>query len=133
MNTKDQVLALLLQAEGGSVSGEQTAREIGISRNAVWKAVAQLRQEGYDIASRTNKGYMLAHTGDVFTAQAVRAHLRGKAAACSVELYKTLSSTNTLLKEKAEAGEREGKIVMAETQTGGKGRLGRALDRKSVV
>jgi BirA family biotin operon repressor/biotin-[acetyl-CoA-carboxylase] ligase len=127
MNTKEQVLALLLQAEGESVSGEQTARAIGVSRNAIWKAVAQLRQDGYDIASSTNKGYRLAHAGDVFTAGSIKKYLRGKAAGCDIECYKTLSSTNTLLKQKAEAGEKEGKVAIAETQSGGKGRLGRSF------
>lgn len=127
MNTKEQVLDLLSQAEGESVSGEEAARAIGVSRNAVWKAVAQLRQDGYDIASCTNKGYRLAHADDILTALSVGKHLRGRAAGCDIECYKTLSSTNTLLKQKAEAGEKEGKVAIAETQSAGKGRLGRSF------
>lgn len=127
MNTKDKVFELLVNANGESISGEAAARAIGVSRNAVWKAIGQLKTEGFDISSATNKGYSLAHTGDVFTAQSIKNHLRGKAALCDIELYKTVSSTNTLIKEKAESGGKEGKIVIAETQTGGKGRLGRTF------
>ena len=48
MSTKEQVLAALLEAEG-SVSGEWLARKLQLSRNAVWKAINQLREDGYQI------------------------------------------------------------------------------------
>jgi BirA family biotin operon repressor/biotin-[acetyl-CoA-carboxylase] ligase len=68
----------------------------------------------------------LAHAGDIFTAAAVKI-ICAQSGRCDIECYKTLSSTNTLLKQKAEAGEKEGKVAIAETQSGGKGRLGRSF------
>ncbi len=57
MALKDKALELL--GSGETVSGAQLARELGVSRNAVWKVMNQLRQSGYDIDAVTNRGYRL--------------------------------------------------------------------------
>ncbi|WP_027400211.1 HTH domain-containing protein [Anaerovorax odorimutans] len=57
--TKDKVLKILEENKGNSVSGENLAEIIGVSRSAVWKAINELRKEGYFIEAITNKGYYL--------------------------------------------------------------------------
>ena len=66
-----QLLRLLLA--GGPVSGEEMSRELNMTRAAVWKRIAHLREMGYDIESAPRKGYWLA--GDVLKADAVLAQL----------------------------------------------------------
>ena len=54
---KQTILRLLEQSRGVSLSGEQIAQELNISRAAVWKAVNQLKKEGYRIEAVQNRGY----------------------------------------------------------------------------
>ena len=60
--TKEEVLSLLLTA-GEPVSGEHICRQLGVTRAAVWKAIDQLRQEGYTIEA-ARSGYCLLYTSD---------------------------------------------------------------------
>lgn len=57
--TKDEILNMLRSASA-PISGEEMSRALGVSRAAVWKAVDQLRQEGYAIEAATRRGYRLA-------------------------------------------------------------------------
>ncbi len=128
MQTKDNVLNILYDNSEKYISGERIAAKLNISRNAVWKAVKQLKSEGYDIAASTNRGYKLLHTHDIFTAQSVCSYLKGESERkCNIEVLKSVGSTNTLLKEQAECGASEGKVIIAETQSSGKGRRGRSF------
>ena len=112
MQTKDNVLNILYDNSEKYISGERIAAKLNISRNAVWKAVKQLKSEGYDIAASTNRGYKLLHTHDIFTAQSVCSYLKGEAERkCNIEVLKSVGSTNTLLKEQAECGASEGKVI----------------------
>ena len=59
MAIKDDVLRKLLESES-VLSGSALARSLDVSRNAVWKAIEQLRAEGYQIDASTNRGYRLS-------------------------------------------------------------------------
>ncbi|MBQ2390241.1 MAG: biotin--[Clostridia bacterium] len=122
MTVKDNVLKLLFSK--GEISGQDIANELGCTRSAVWKAVKQLRKEGYNIEGTTNKGYILVKNCVGYTAASVAALLNFEG---DVELLDSVSSTNTELKKKAEAGEKEFKILIANKQTCGKGRRGRSF------
>ena len=63
--TKDLVLDYLWSHADESVSGEELAVRLELSRTAVWKAVEQLRQEGYHIESAPRRGYRLLSKSDV--------------------------------------------------------------------
>ena len=65
MTTKGKVLQAL--ADGKAVSGEQLGETLGLSRNAVWKAISQMRKEGYEIEGATRRGYRLKASPDVVT------------------------------------------------------------------
>ena len=58
MATKDEILTRLLKEEN-YVSGEELARQTGVSRAAVWKAIKSLKKSGYDIEGVTKCGYKL--------------------------------------------------------------------------
>ena len=122
MSTKDELLKLFEENKGTYLSGEEIADKLDISRTAVWKAVNSLRNDGFPIDAQKTKGYCLAVNSDIVSAQGVSKYLKVPLA---IEVYDEVVSTNTLLKEKAAAGAPEGTVLIANSQTGGKGRLGR--------
>ena len=122
MTTKDAVLELLRKNADQYVSGAQCAETLSLSRTAVWKAVEQLRSEGYRIESGTNRGYRLSKENDVLSAEGIIRFLRHRE--LRVEVYPSVSSTNTLLKARAAEGAAEGLVLAAGAQTQGRGRMG---------
>ena len=64
MDTSKKVLFILESNKDIYTSGEEMARQCGISRNAVWKAIKDLREKGYDIEAISNKGYKM--TGNTY-------------------------------------------------------------------
>ena len=123
MSTKTQVLALLAKAPGKYFSGQEIADAIGVTRASVWKAIKLLREEGYDISASTNRGYAIGASADVLTPEAISALLPGLT--YSIEVYETLDSTNTAVRQRAALGAGEGLVVIAGEQTAGRGRNGR--------
>lgn len=124
--SRERVLSLLLGQEG-YLSGEAMSRELGVSRAAVWKAIEALRQEGYAISSAPNRGYRLEQAPDRLR----EGELSGPLAGCTVGSHllclEQIDSTNTEAKRQAMAGAPDGLVVLAEEQTGGRGRLGRSF------
>ena len=125
MMTKDAVLQLLRAHEDAYVSGSELAKSLSLSRTAVWKAIGQLKAEGYCIDSVTNRGYRLLDCGDVLSEESVRRYLRHRE--ITPEVYKTIGSTNTALKARAAEGAGEGLALIAGEQTAGRGRMGRSF------
>lgn len=121
--TKEDILTILWQHEGGYVSGSELARQLGVSRTAIWKGIGQLRAEGYAVESATNRGYRLVPRGDVLSAGGIRRYLRHEE--LQIECYPSVTSTNTLLKARAAQGAPQGLVLAAAHQTQGRGRMGR--------
>ena len=119
MNVKDSVLDKLLSC--GRASGAQLSRELGVSRNAVWKAVCALREAGYEIASDA-LGYSLI-SGNVISETALRGYM--KKSGIDILIMPELPSTNDMAKTIAQKGRTV--CVIAERQTVGRGRLGRGF------
>jgi BirA family biotin operon repressor/biotin-[acetyl-CoA-carboxylase] ligase len=125
VNTKKNVLALLEGSRGQAVSGERIAERLNLSRNAVWKAVKELEKDGYKITAVTNKGYCLSDDNDILSAEGISVYLPGKTG--NITVYPTLESTNKTAKELAVAGGPHGTVIIADSQTDGKGRYGRGF------
>lgn len=123
---KDEVLRALEAGRGGQVSGEALAERLGVSRAAVWKAVRALRAEGLAIDAAPGGGYALRAEDDSLTAEAVAANLRTQALGRSLLVLRETDSTSTRLK-RDHAAAPHGFTLLAETQTGGRGRLGRSF------
>ncbi|WP_241685817.1 bifunctional biotin--[acetyl-CoA-carboxylase] ligase/biotin operon repressor BirA [Luteimonas sp. YGD11-2] len=118
--------ALLQRLAAGPVSGDVLAREYGLSRAAVWKRIEALRAAGLRIDARAGRGYALAAPLDLLDADAIRAGLTAPASAllATLEVAWTLDSTNSeLLRQPLPA--RGAAVLLAERQTGGRGRRGR--------
>ena len=127
MSTKDTVLALFEKNKGFFISGERIAEELKISRTAVWKAVKKLQSEGYEIKAVTNRGYCLDKESDVLTVRGIRSNLDETCKELRPEVFVRVDSTNTICIEKAEAGEPEGYVAVAGSQSAGRGRRGKAF------
>ena len=128
MNITEKVLVFLETEKGKFVSGAKLASVLGVSRNAVWKSVKQLQSKGYEIKAVTNKGYMLSSKSPMISAQSVKKYINDEY--IRVEFRDCVTSTNTVLREKAENGEPEGLVLIAAEQSQGKGRLGRRFESK---
>ena len=124
--TKEQVLRALLDAQE-CISGSELARRLGVSRNAVWKAIEQLRGEGYPVEAATNRGYWLADGADILSVAEIEHYRRGGAIGSPMELHSQINSTNIRAKELAAQGAPHGTVVIAGQQTMGRGRFGRAF------
>ena len=127
MTTKDLVRASLEENVGHFVSGESLARRLHVSRNAIWRAVKSLQEEGCSIMAVTNRGYCLSEFGDALSESALRRFLPDGGKQWNIRVFDTISSTNTVLKEMAEQGEPEGTILIASEQSAGRGRMGRTF------
>ena len=124
-SARQHMLSRLKRAGGGWVSGGDLSRELRISRTAVWKHVCSLRSEGYVIESSTRKGYLLRESLDRLVPSEIEASLRTARLGRRVVCEREVDSTNRLARDLAIAGAAEGTIVVAESQTAGRGRMGR--------
>jgi len=122
-STKDQILALLETRRGSYISGQAIAAQLNISRNAVWKAIKTLQQEGHSITAGTNKGYSLCEHSDALSASAMQA----LAPQATFRIYPSVESTNKTAKELALAGAEHGTVIVANKQTAGRGRYDRGF------
>lgn len=127
MAVKDKVLDILDANRGDFLSGEQLADSLGCTRGAIWKAVKVLQEQGYPISAVTNKGYSLDENTDILSLAGVKKYLVPERKDMDIEAYKEVTSTNLLLKDCANQGASEGKVIIAGAQTQGRGRLGRSF------
>lgn len=124
MTTKDKILGKLISNKGIPVSGEKLASELSVSRAAVWKHIKALRTEGYMIDSSTNRGYSLAGAPDLLIPSEIKTGLKTGIIGKEIHYFRETESTNTRAREIAHSVE-EGTIIIAESQSGGRGRIGR--------
>ena len=122
---QDEVLAALGRADG-YVSGAEMSRRFGVTRAAVHAAVERLRAEGYEIVSVTRKGHLLLSGPDKLGEGDLAAHLPEERMQ-TVRVLSEVDSTNRYLKSLVEDGLPEGFVVMADSQTKGRGRYGRSF------
>ena len=125
MALKDKVLEILEENRGRSVSGNKIAVSLGMTRSAVWKAVKQLREEGYTINAVTNRGYCLTSDNDILNEPSIMSYLNTKSLGRKMDIFKTVDSTNNFAKSLAQLDAVHGHTVISEQQTSGKGRQGK--------
>ncbi len=121
---RSEIIALLRQ-RGDYVSGQELCGHFGVSRTAVWKAVGQLKKEGYRIEAVQNKGYRLLPEDEIFGQHELESRMDTEWAGHPVIFYEELSSTNLQAKLDAEKGAQQGTLIVADMQTAGRGRRGR--------
>ena len=122
MSVKDEVLKQLEYHKGEYISGGELSETLGVSRNAIWKAIKSLEKNGYRIDAIPNRGYRLDFDNDILSSQSIQQYLSHH---FDIKVYPSVSSTNTVLKELAENGCPEKTVIIAEEQTLGRGRMGK--------
>lgn len=122
---KSKILTLLRE-RGDYVSGQELCERFGVSRTAVWKAIGQLKKEGFSIEAVQNRGYRLVQEEEVFGQHELESRMDTRWAGHPVRFYEVLDSTNLRAKLDAENGAPQGTLVVADMQTAGRGRRGRS-------
>lgn len=122
---KEEILRLLRSADG-YISGQELCNRFGVSRTAVWKAINQLKEAGYEIEAQQNKGYRLMAAPDLMTEAEIKSLMHTDWVAKEVLYFDTIDSTNIKAQELAEKGYQSGTLVVADKQESGKGRRGRS-------
>ena len=131
MHMKDTAINVLkiLEESPGPISGERIAEQLGITRSAVWKQVRELRRLGYGIASSRAEGYRLESTTSKLLPYEIHKRLRTRFIGKQIRHFDRTASTSWVAKQLASETDPEklhGMVIIAEEQTGGVGRLGRA-------
>ena len=122
---KEEILRLLRSADG-YISGQELCNRFGVSRTAVWKAINQLKEAGYEIEAQQNKGYKLMAAPDLMTEAEIKSLMHTDWVAKEVLYFDTIDYTNIKAQELAEKGYPSGTLVVADKQESGKGRRGRS-------
>lgn len=127
MTTDAEILASLRGAGEGGVSGAELACRLGISRAAIWARIEELRGLGYDIEASPVQGYRLRGTPDCLHADDLISRLARatRVVGRDIRVFQETSSTNDIAEKLARDGVKEGVVVFAESQSKGRGRLGR--------
>ena len=125
MTTDAKILSALRENHAG-VSGADLAGQLGVTRAAIWGRIEQLRQLGYEIEAGPHFGYRLVSAPDVLHADDLLARLgKTKVIGRDIRVFEQTTSTNDVIEKLARDGVKEGAVVFAESQTKGRGRLGR--------
>ena len=127
---KSEILRLLKES-ATYISGQQLCDQFKVSRTAVWKVIEQLKKEGYQIEAVRNKGYRLIESPDVLSKAEIESLISSRWAGREVFYYDEADSTNIRAKSAGETGGSHGALFVADEQTAGKGRRGRAWESPS--
>lgn len=123
---KSKILRLLKESINDFVSGQDISKELGVSRTAIWKYINQLRDDGYEIESISNRGYRIVASPDVLTLEEIETFLNTNFIGRNIIHFDSVESTNSIAKKIGDSNEAHGSIVISEEQTSGRGRLGRS-------
>lgn len=127
MSVKTEVLRLLTEARGNALSGEALADQLQVSRNAVWKAINKLKEEGYDIEGVTHRGYSLKADAEAISQAGILSYIKEAWRDRPVVVLDVVDSTNNYAKILAASGTAHGTLVTANEQTSGRGRRGHSF------
>ncbi|MGG1573851.1 biotin--[acetyl-CoA-carboxylase] ligase [Fictibacillus sp. NRS-1165] len=122
---RQHLLQMLIQNEGAFVSGQQISDQLNCSRTAIWKHITELRKEGYVIDAVQRKGYRIVSSPDRVTEHEISARLKSDVLGKSIVYEESVKSTQEIAQKLSYEQKPEGTLVVADEQTGGRGRLGR--------
>jgi BirA family biotin operon repressor/biotin-[acetyl-CoA-carboxylase] ligase len=129
----DALLTLLAENATIVISGAKIAKEIGVSRQQVWRWIEKLRALGVKLKGHPRTGYHIERMPDILVPQLLSHRLYGTPFARRIYHFFKVDSTNTVAMHLGENGEPHGAIVLAEEQSAGRGRAGRRwISEKSL-
>lgn len=126
MSLDAQLLAALRAADDGYITAPELSHRLGVARATVVRHIEELRSLGYDIQHQPSFGYRLAASPDILFAEDIQHRLGRTMIGRHVLVYEKTASTNDLVEKLALDGAAEGVVVFAESQTRGRGRMGRS-------
>ena len=123
----DELLYALMQNMMITVSGERLARDLGVSHSTLVRWVDKLRHAGIEIRGELFTGYRLVRLPDVLLPQLIRPRLHTRLIGRNLYHFYDVGSTNVFASRLLAHGRNlpEGTVIIAESQTAGRGRLGR--------
>lgn len=127
MPVKEKILTVLEERGNRGISGKELAASVGMTKNTVWKAVKELRDDGYAIFAVANKGYCLTNENDALSEKAIHPFLKTTLYGRNMDVFKTIDSTNNFAKSLARLGMPDGTTVIADQQTEGRGRTDKSF------
>ncbi|MEO4053144.1 biotin--[acetyl-CoA-carboxylase] ligase [Solibacillus sp. CAU 1738] len=125
---KDKILQRFLAAGNEPISGQQLADELEVSRTAIWKHMQTLQQEGYTFETIKKIGYKLIAKSEKLDDMQIKAHLETERYGRKIYHYDEVTSTQLIAHDLVRDGAEDGTVVIAETQTAGRGRMLRPWD-----
>ena len=125
MGIREELVALL--ADGELHSGAAIARLMHCSRTTVWKQLRQLQNLGLEIAAMPGRGYRLLRPIELLDRTLLLQHMNAGAVTNleALDVFGVIDSTSERLRAAAAPGPERLRVVLAEYQTGGRGRRGR--------
>jgi BirA family biotin operon repressor/biotin-[acetyl-CoA-carboxylase] ligase len=124
----DELLFALMQNMTIAVSGEKLARDLDVSHSTLVRWVEKLRSAGVEIRGELFTGYRLIRLPDVLLPQLIRPRLRSQTLGKNLFHFFSVDSTNAFASRLLNHGRNvaDGTVIIAESQTAGKGRRGRS-------
>jgi BirA family biotin operon repressor/biotin-[acetyl-CoA-carboxylase] ligase len=126
MSLDAQILTALRSTPNGAVSGAELSQKLGVSRAAIWARIEDLRALGYEIEATPHLGYRLISSPDVLHGDDLFSRLgKVRVIGRDIRVFQQTTSTNDVMEKLARDGVKEGVVAFAESQSKGRGRLGR--------
>ena len=119
------IICAFLEANGQPVSGDRLAKDLGISRVAIWGRLEKLRAAGFIFTASPRKGYILKEVPQILHPTLLDAHSRRLKFSLPIEYLESVDSTNSEAERQLANGKEAPFIILAQSQTAGRGRLGR--------
>jgi BirA family transcriptional regulator, biotin operon repressor / biotin---[acetyl-CoA-carboxylase] ligase len=120
-----EILVLLKKQPDKPLTAHNIASALSITTQRVYDSISYLRSCGFGIEANRREGYKLVSVPDNLSPVEIAAELKSRRFGCRIYSYKSVGSTNVVAQDLAKSGYPEGTLVIADTQTKGKGRLGR--------
>ena len=125
MTPAAQLLAAL-RAHPDGVAGTELCQQLGVTRAAVWSHIESLREAGFEIIASPHRGYQLVAAPDALLAVDLQSRQRnGQLIGNTIRVLPQTTSTNDEASRAALEGHPEGLVIFAESQSAGRGRMGR--------
>ena len=125
MTTAVQLLATL-RAHHDGIAGTDLCQQLHVTRAAVWSQIESLREAGFEIIASPHRGYQLISAPDALLAVDLQSRLiQDQVIGNAVRVLQNTTSTNDEASRAALEGHPEGLVIFAESQSAGRGRMGR--------
>ncbi len=131
LSNREKIIQLLAQNMHTYVSGQWLSDQLGISRTAVWKQMKHLEEDGYHFKAVPNKGYRLIDMPDKVSENTLFWGLDTDVLGQMLEYHDQLTSTQDLAHTRARENKPDGYLIVADSQTNGRGRLHRAFSSEN--